>query len=135
MSPNIPSPVNLSPAMFGISSSPAMMGSPTNANAAAAAAMMQSQSAAAPNLSALMTQQRLLEMSGFNLRGYDLAQHMLSQQGNVSKLLGECKSPILFYSYIIMVTTFQCSRFCSRTPQKNGATVKVKVLCSAQPQN
>lgn len=80
MSPNIPSPVNLNPTMFGL-------GSPT----AAAAAAMQTNGGGAPNLSAMMTQQRLLELSGFNLRGYDLAQHMLSQQGNVSKLLGECK--------------------------------------------
>lgn len=41
-------------------------------------------------LNALMSQQRLLELSRFGgLRGYDIAQHMLSQQGAVSKLLGE----------------------------------------------
>lgn len=35
-------------------------------------------------------QQRLLELSRFGLgRHYDLAQHMLSQQGAVTKLLGE----------------------------------------------
>lgn len=48
--------------------------------------------AAAPNastLGALVSQHRLLELSRFGLRGYDLAQHMLTQQGAVSKLLGE----------------------------------------------
>lgn len=45
--------------------------------------------AAATNLSALASQHRLLELSRFGLRGYDLAQHMLSQQGAVSKLLGK----------------------------------------------
>lgn len=46
----------------------------------------------APNantLNALVSQHRLLELSRFGLRGYDLAQHMLTQQGAVSKLLGE----------------------------------------------
>ncbi|KAJ8871815.1 hypothetical protein PR048_028155 [Dryococelus australis] len=33
-------------------------------------------------------QQRLLELSRFGLRHYDLAQHVLSQQGAVTKLLG-----------------------------------------------
>lgn len=40
-------------------------------------------------LGALVSQHRLLELSRFGLRGYDLAQHMLTQQGAVSKLLGE----------------------------------------------
>ena len=46
----------------------------------------------APNantLGALVSQHRLLELSRFGLSGYDLAQHMLTQQGAVSKLLGE----------------------------------------------
>lgn len=38
--------------------------------------------------SALISQQRLLELSRFGMRGYDLAQQMLTQQGAVSKLLG-----------------------------------------------
>jgi hypothetical protein len=42
-------------------------------------------------LGALVSQHRLLELSRFGLRGYDLAQHMLTQQGAVSKLLGKCK--------------------------------------------
>ncbi|XP_030238272.1 uncharacterized protein LOC115561902 isoform X2 [Drosophila navojoa] len=45
------------------------------------------------NLSALASQHRLLELSRFGLRGYDLAQHMLSQQGAVSKLLGTLRPP------------------------------------------
>lgn len=40
-------------------------------------------------LSALVSQHRFLELSRYGLRGYDLAQHMLSQQGAVSKLLGK----------------------------------------------
>lgn len=40
-------------------------------------------------LSALVSQHRLLELSRFGLRGYDLAQQMLTQQGAVSKLLGK----------------------------------------------
>lgn len=40
-------------------------------------------------LGALVSQHRLLELSRFGLRGYDLAQHMLTQQGAVSKLLGK----------------------------------------------
>lgn len=52
--------------------------------------LMQTPSPAA--ISALVSQHRLLELSRFNMRGYDLAQHMLTQQGAVSKLLGECKS-------------------------------------------
>lgn len=42
-------------------------------------------------IGALVSQHRLLELSRFGLRGYDLAQHMLTQQGAVSKLLGEYK--------------------------------------------
>ena len=53
----------------------------------------------APNantLGALVSQHRLLELSRFGLRGYDLAQHMLTQQGAVSKLLGE----FIFYNFL-----------------------------------
>ncbi|XP_017842415.2 paired box protein Pax-2-B isoform X3 [Drosophila busckii] len=49
--------------------------------------------AAATNLSAMASQHRLLELSRFGLRGYDLAQHMLSQQGAVTKLLGTLRPP------------------------------------------
>nr|XP_014096220.2 paired box protein Pax-6-like [Bactrocera oleae] len=44
-------------------------------------------------LNALVSQHRLLELSRFGLRGYDLAQHMLTQQGAVSKLLGTLRPP------------------------------------------
>ncbi|XP_017043411.1 probable serine/threonine-protein kinase DDB_G0278845 isoform X1 [Drosophila ficusphila] len=63
----------------------AAAGPPGSAGAAAAAA--------ATNLNALASQHRLLELSRFGLRGYDLAQHMLSQQGAVSKLLGTLRPP------------------------------------------
>lgn len=43
----------------------------------------------AHTLGALVSQHRLLELSRFGLRGYDLAQHMLNQQSTVSKLLGK----------------------------------------------
>ncbi|XP_022225315.2 paired box protein Pax-1 isoform X2 [Drosophila obscura] len=59
-----------------------------NGNAPAATA-----TATATNLNALASQHRLLELSRFGLRGYDLAQHMLSQQGAVSKLLGTLRPP------------------------------------------
>lgn len=41
-------------------------------------------------LAGLLSQHRLLELSRFGLRHYDLAQHMLTQQGAVTKLLGKC---------------------------------------------
>ncbi|XP_055906647.1 paired box protein Pax-6-like isoform X2 [Eupeodes corollae] len=44
-------------------------------------------------LSAFVSQQRILELSRFGLRGYDIAQHMLTQQGAVSKLLGSLRPP------------------------------------------
>lgn len=40
-------------------------------------------------LASLVSQQRFLELSRFGLRQYDLAQHMLTQQGAVTKLLGK----------------------------------------------
>lgn len=40
-------------------------------------------------LAGLLSQHRLLELSRFGLRHYDLAQHMLTQQGAVTKLLGK----------------------------------------------
>lgn len=65
MSPNLPSP-------GAVSSAALFPGGPSPST-----------------LSALVSQHRLLELSRFGLRGYDLAQHMLSQQGAVSKLLGK----------------------------------------------
>lgn len=64
-------------------------------------------------LSALVSQHRLLELSRFGLRGYDLAQHMLTQQGAVSKLLGKCSFVIsifiifIFDGTVIILTTKQ----------------------------
>lgn len=72
----------------GAASSGAMGGNPN---------LMQTPSPA--TISALVSQHRLLELSRFSMRGYDLAQHMLTQQGAVSKLLGECKFPRLLLLY------------------------------------
>ncbi|XP_025836977.1 paired box protein Pax-6-like isoform X2 [Agrilus planipennis] len=44
-------------------------------------------------IASLLSQQRLLEMSRFGFRHFDLAQHMLSQQGAVTKLLGTLRPP------------------------------------------
>ncbi|XP_034137157.1 paired box protein Pax-6 isoform X1 [Drosophila guanche] len=62
-------------------------------NAPATATATANANANASNLNALASQHRLLELSRFGLRGYDLAQHMLSQQGAVSKLLGTLRPP------------------------------------------
>lgn len=76
LSPNLPSP-----------------GSVQQSNLFAAAAAGNTPNA--HTLGALVSQHRLLELSRFGLRGYDLAQHMLSQQGAVSKLLGKYRLNIL----------------------------------------
>lgn len=64
--------------------------STSNINAAALRELYGS-SAAGPGhpLASLVSQQRFLELSRFGLRHYDLAQHMLTQQGAVTKLLGK----------------------------------------------
>lgn len=54
-------------------------------------------------LGALVSQHRLLELSRFGLRGYDLAQHMLTQQGAVSKLLGKI---IVFCFFLLSFLNF-----------------------------
>ncbi|XP_053689700.1 paired box protein Pax-6-like isoform X3 [Sabethes cyaneus] len=80
LSPNLPSPGSV----------------PTTTNlfgAAAAAAAAAGNPANAHALAGLVSQHRLLELSRFGLRGYDLAQHMLTQQGAVSKLLGTLRPP------------------------------------------
>lgn len=59
-------------------------------------------------LSALVSQHRLLELSRFGLRGYDLAQHMLTQQGAVSKLLGE--SIIIMCHFVILLFPIQMEK-------------------------
>lgn len=63
---------------------------PPTATSSVSPASVFSGGASPSTLSALVSQHRLLELSRFGLRGYDLAQHMLSQQGAVSKLLGKC---------------------------------------------
>ncbi|XP_037938175.1 paired box protein Pax-6-like [Teleopsis dalmanni] len=85
MDPRIPGGASLpTPPNVGLTSSIPIPGSNIFAGSAA------SQSA----LGALVSQQRLLELSRFGgLRGYDIAQHMLSQQGAVSKLLGSLRPP------------------------------------------
>ncbi|XP_062562442.1 paired box protein Pax-6-like isoform X2 [Armigeres subalbatus] len=82
LSPNLPSPGAVPP------SSTNLFGA-----AAAAAAAAGHPAANAQTLAGLMSQHRLLELSRFGLRGYDLAQHMLTQQGAVSKLLGTLRPP------------------------------------------
>lgn len=71
LSPNLPSPGSVPSTNFFAAA--AATGNTPNAH----------------TLGALVSQHRLLELSRFGLRGYDLAQHMLSQQGAVSKLLGK----------------------------------------------
>lgn len=65
---------------------------PATATASVSPASVFSGGASPSTLSALVSQHRLLELSRFGLRGYDLAQHMLTQQGAVSKLLGKVSS-------------------------------------------
>uniref|UniRef100_A0A182UAE9 Paired domain-containing protein n=1 Tax=Anopheles melas TaxID=34690 RepID=A0A182UAE9_9DIPT len=86
-----PPPVGLSPNL----SSPGSVQPTTNlfGAAAAAAAAGAAGTANAHALAGLVSQHRLLELSRFGLRGYDLAQHMLTQQGAVSKLLGTLRPP------------------------------------------
>lgn len=60
----------------------------------------------AHTLGALVSQHRLLELSRFGLRGYDLAQHMLTQQSTVSKLLGKFK---LFLFFFMVDSCFEVS--------------------------
>ncbi|XP_053678776.1 segmentation protein paired-like [Anopheles nili] len=81
LSPNLPSPGAVQPStnLFGAAAAAAAAGAAGTANAHA--------------LAGLVSQHRLLELSRFGLRGYDLAQHMLTQQGAVSKLLGTLRPP------------------------------------------
>lgn len=78
------------------SSAPSIGGSvsaPSSTSNISAAALRElyGSSAAGPGhpLASLVSQQRFLELSRFGLRHYDLAQHMLTQQGAVTKLLGK----------------------------------------------
>ncbi|KAH9640961.1 hypothetical protein HF086_015057 [Spodoptera exigua] len=62
--------------------------------------------AASHPLSSLLSQQRLLELSRFGLRHYDIAHHVLSQQGAVTKLLGKQLRSI---SKLIVITSKKTS--------------------------
>ena len=58
-------------------------------NTVSPATLYVNNNATPPNaFNAMVSQHRLMELSRFSLRGYDMAQQMLSQQGAVSKLLG-----------------------------------------------
>lgn len=63
-------------------------------------------------LASLVSQQRFLELSRFGLRHYDLAQHMLTQQGAVTKLLGE----------------FTCYS-CTKTQRNRVSNLKASTIC------
>lgn len=71
--------------------------------------------AASHPLSSLLSQQRLLELSRFGLRHYDIAHHVLSQQGAVTKLLGKyfniSKDYILTSWSEIQLRAFTCHDF------------------------
>ncbi|BFF98795.1 paired box protein Pax-3-B [Drosophila madeirensis] len=91
-------PHSLSPAAPMMAQGTPPTGTPTlvggiYGNAPATVTGTANANANASNLNALASQHRLLELSRFGLRGYDLAQHMLSQQGAVSKLLGTLRPP------------------------------------------
>lgn len=73
---------------------------PGAATASVSPASVFSGGASPSTLSALVSQHRLLELSRFGLRGYDLAQHMLTQQGAVSKLLGKKWNFFFFITFI-----------------------------------
>lgn len=90
--PPAPTSLQLSPTV-GLSPSVGSPGGVSVAAAAAAAGLFPGGSPSPTTLSALVSQHRLLELSRFGLRGYDLAQHMLTQQGAVSKLLGTLRPP------------------------------------------
>uniref|UniRef100_A0A182QXF4 Paired domain-containing protein n=1 Tax=Anopheles farauti TaxID=69004 RepID=A0A182QXF4_9DIPT len=91
LSPNLPSPGSVQPTtnLFGAAAAAAAAGAAGTANAHA--------------LAGLVSQHRLLELSRFGLRGYDLAQHMLTQQGAVSKLLVPGTSVDIFISNLLLL--------------------------------
>lgn len=80
---------SLFPLSIGIVAVSLSQNVPATATASVSPASVFSGGASPSTLSALVSQHRLLELSRFGLRGYDLAQHMLTQQGAVSKLLGK----------------------------------------------
>lgn len=112
MSPSLPSPAvaashnnSHQAALFGPAGGSGNPGVSVSASSGAMGGnpnLMQTPSPA--TISALVSQHRLLELSRFSMRGYDLAQHMLTQQGAVSKLLGECKSPTLLPTTTLLLS-------------------------------
>ncbi|XP_011208384.3 paired box protein Pax-6 isoform X2 [Bactrocera dorsalis] len=91
--PHVAPTVPLSPTV-GLPAAPPASIPPGIANAPSLGSIFgNAHSAPHSTLNALMSQHRLLELSRFGLRGYDLAQHMLTQQGAVSKLLGTLRPP------------------------------------------
>ncbi|XP_045480470.1 paired box protein Pax-6-like isoform X1 [Harmonia axyridis] len=103
----LPTP-NTAPMATQISMPPAVASSPSISSSVAPSASTGSGSLGATTLrdlygsavsapghplASLVSQQRFLELSRFGLRHYDLAQHMLSQQGAVTKLLGTLRPP------------------------------------------
>ncbi|GJQ75049.1 Eyg [Trypoxylus dichotomus] len=98
----IPTALPLSPSVAtspSITSTPVVTSGATNSGptslAPAALRELYGNAAAGPGhpLASLVSQQRFLELSRFGLRHYDLAQHMLTQQGAVTKLLGTLRPP------------------------------------------
>ncbi|KAI4463760.1 paired box protein pax-6-related-related [Holotrichia oblita] len=101
--PNVlPTALPLSPSVAtspSIASTPVVTTGATNSGptslAPAALRELYGNATAGPGhpLASLVSQQRFLELSRFGLRHYDLAQHMLTQQGAVTKLLGTLRPP------------------------------------------
>ncbi|XP_072376038.1 paired box protein 6 homolog [Diabrotica undecimpunctata] len=92
--PLSPTVSSSSPAIPNSISAPSSASIPTSLGPAALRELY-GNSAATPGhpLASLVSQQRFLELSRFGLRHYDLAQHMLTQQGAVTKLLGTLRPP------------------------------------------
>ncbi|XP_049865615.1 paired box protein Pax-6-like isoform X2 [Pectinophora gossypiella] len=82
-------PLNISPNVAVSPSSSASGGAGAGAGGGAGTPLYPG----AHPLSSLLSQQRLLELSRFGLRHYDIAHHVLSQQGAVTKLLGTLRPP------------------------------------------
>ncbi|XP_066252169.1 paired box protein Pax-6-like isoform X1 [Euwallacea similis] len=106
----LPGGVALSPTVASSASIPSQNSGPTSANSGhptvspsiqtslGSAALRELYGGSGPvppghPLASLVSQQRFLELSRFGLRHYDLAQHMLTQQGAVTKLLGTLRPP------------------------------------------
>uniref|UniRef100_A0AAR5P7J7 Paired domain-containing protein n=1 Tax=Dendroctonus ponderosae TaxID=77166 RepID=A0AAR5P7J7_DENPD len=98
LSPTVASSASIPPPNSASSSVSGAAGSPSIQSSLSTAAFRElyGASGAVPPghpLASLVSQQRFLELSRFGLRQYDLAQHMLTQQGAVTKLLGTLRPP------------------------------------------